>query len=69
MNSDTNLPAEPKPLARCVECDSEVTHYNIFVTPMDEERVVCWECLARTEKGFNARRDFHRTSRQGVIPR
>lgn len=58
-----------KPLARCAECDREVEHYNVFRSSTDEERVVCWECLAREEKGFNAKRDFSRTSRRGVIPR
>lgn len=58
-----------KPLVRCVECDREVEHYNVFVSPTNEEKVVCWECLSREEKGFNARRDFSRSSRYGVIPR
>ena len=58
-----------KPLARCTECDREVEHYNTFVMPTNETRVVCWECLARQEKGFNAKRDFRRDSRRGVIPR
>lgn len=58
-----------KPLARCSKCDNEVEHYNIFVMPDDEQRVVCWECLAREEKGFFAKNDFRRTSRRGVIPR
>ena len=58
-----------KPLARCSKCDREVEHYNVFVEPDDEERVVCWACLAREEKGFNAKSDFQRTGRRGVIPR
>lgn len=58
-----------KPIARCVECDSEVEHYNIFISSANESRVVCWQCLAREEKGFNAKRDFSRQSRYGVIPR
>jgi hypothetical protein len=58
-----------KPLARCAECDREKTHYNIFSGPTNEERVICWECLSREEKGFNAKRGFHRGSRYGNIPR
>jgi hypothetical protein len=58
-----------KPVARCTECDREVEHYNTFVMPTNETRVVCWECLQRQEKGFNAKRDFRRDSRRGVIPR
>ena len=58
-----------KPLARCTECDRETEHYNTFVSPANDERVVCWQCLSRDEKGFNAKRDFSRTSRRGVIPR
>ena len=54
-----------KPLARCTECDREVEHYNTFVMPTNETRVVCWECLQRQEKGFNAKRDFRRDSRAG----
>lgn len=58
-----------KPLVRCAECDREVSHYNTFIGPDNEARNVCWECLSRDEKGFNAKRDFHRQSRLGVIPR
>jgi DNA-directed RNA polymerase subunit RPC12/RpoP len=58
-----------KPTVRCAECDREVEHYNTFLSPSNEERVVCWECLGRDERGFNAKRDFHRDSRRGVIPR
>lgn len=58
-----------KPVVRCSECDREVDHYNTFLSPTNEQRVVCWECLAREEKGFNASRGFSRSSRSGVIPR
>lgn len=58
-----------RPVAKCGKCDREVGHYNTFVEPDNEVVVVCWECLQREEKGFNAKRDFRRRSRQGVIPR
>lgn len=58
-----------KPVARCMECDREVEHYNTFLSPTNDERVVCWQCTLREEKGFNAKRDFQRDSRSGVIPR
>lgn len=58
-----------KPTARCSECDSEVEHYNTFLSPTNQHRIVCWECTERDEKGFNAKRNFHRDSRSGVIPR
>jgi hypothetical protein len=58
-----------KPVVRCAECDREVRHYNTFIQPDNEVRNVCWECLARAERGFNARRGFHRQSRLGLIPR
>ena len=58
-----------KPTARCSECDREVEHYNVFLAPTNDERIVCWECTLRAEKGFNAKRDFQRDSRRGVIPR
>jgi len=54
---------------RCSECDRLTEHYNTFLSSTNESRVVCWECLSRQEKGFNASRDFHRQSRRGVIPR
>ncbi len=67
------MPLDPKtmnkPTARCSECDTEVEHYNTFMSPASETSVVCWQCLAREEKGFNAKPDFHRASRRGVIPR
>ena len=58
-----------KPTVRCSECDREVDHYNTFLSPTNDERIVCWECLARDEKGFNATRGYSRSSRSGVIPR
>ena len=58
-----------KPAVRCVECDRETGHYNTFVTPENERRDVCWECLSRQEKGFFAHRGFHRGARHGSIPR
>lgn len=57
------------PVVRCSDCDREVEHYNTFLSSVNEERIVCWECLSREEKGFNAKRDFSRQSRRGVIPR
>jgi hypothetical protein len=58
-----------KPPVRCAECDREMENYNTFISPTNEARNVCWECLMREEKGFFAKRDFRRTSRRGVIPR
>ncbi len=59
----------PKPLVRCSECDHEVDHYYTFVNPTNEEKNVCWECQMREEKNFFTKRDFHRQSRRGTIPR
>lgn len=58
-----------KPAVRCSECDREMAHYNNFLSPTNEVKNVCWECLQRAEKGFFAKRDFHRSSRRGIIPR
>lgn len=69
MSASIDPNSAERPPARCTECDREVEHYNVFITPQDEQNVICWECLARDEKGFNAKRDFRRTSRRGVIPR
>jgi hypothetical protein len=55
--------------ARCTECDREMEHYNTFVGPDDVQRVVCWECTQRAEKGFFAKRGFRREARHGDIPR
>jgi hypothetical protein len=67
---ESNDPKEmDKTPVRCSECDREMEHYNAFLSPTNEVRNVCWQCLQREEKGFNAKRDFHRSSRRGVIPR
>lgn len=58
-----------KPTAVCAECDRETDNYNTFLSSTNEPRIVCWQCLARDEKGFNAKRDFRRDARSGVIPR
>lgn len=71
--ADENLSAQndadDKPPARCTECDRVMDHYITFVSPTNEERIVCWQCLAREEKGFNAKRGFRREARYGDIPR
>lgn len=58
-----------KPAVRCSSCDAEVRHYFTFISPTNEVRNVCWECQMREEKGFNADRNFVRSSRFGRIPR
>jgi hypothetical protein len=58
-----------RPIRRCAECDRETEHWNEFVLPSNERKVICWECLQRMEKGFNAKRDFRREARSGYIPR
>ena len=54
---------------RCEKCDREMQHYNTFIMPTNERRNICWQCLARDEKGFFAHRDFRRGARNGYIPR
>ena len=67
---ESNDPKEmDKAPVRCAECDREMDHYNAFVSPSNEVRNICWQCLQLEEKGFNAKRDFSRSSRRGVIPR
>jgi len=59
----------PKEIVRCSECDREMEHYNIFLSPTNVEKVVCWECLGREEKGFFTKRGWRREARHGDIPR
>lgn len=58
-----------KPAVRCERCDREMDHYNTFISPNNDRSDICWQCLAREEKGFFAQRGFSRGSRRGVIPR
>ena len=67
MIESTDPKVTEKPLARCAECDREVQHYNVFLSPLNERNVICWECMQSNDKGYNADRDFFRRSRQGVI--
>jgi hypothetical protein len=60
---------EGKEPVRCVKCDRVMEHYNTFLSPTNETQNVCAECLQREEKGFNTKRDWKRSSRQGDIPR
>jgi hypothetical protein len=69
MTDTTDPKITDKPEARCHDCDRNVTHYNVWLDADGAERISCWQCTARDEKGFNAKRDFHRSSRRGVIPR
>jgi hypothetical protein len=56
---DTSVNLETKkPLRRCDECDTETEHYNIFISPENERKVICSVCLLRGEKGFNTRPDY-----------
>ena len=64
MDETTKLP-----IRRCEHCDREKDNYILFLSPENIESCICWECLQREEKGFNAKRDFRRSSRTGVIPR
>ncbi len=41
-----------KPPVRCSECDREMEHYNIFLSPTNEEKVICWECWDVKKKAF-----------------
>ena len=41
-----------KPMMRCEECDREVDHYNTFLLPTGESRVVCWECPSVTKRAL-----------------
>ena len=63
------MDAMEKPPARCVECDRVMEHYNTFLSPTNEVKIVCWECMNREDKNFFAKRDFSRKARRGVIPR
>jgi hypothetical protein len=58
-----------RPLARCSECDTEVEHYNVFISPANEPKIVCWECMQRAEKGFISNRPYYRQARSHTIPR
>lgn len=58
-----------KPPVRCAECDRETEHYNVFLAPTNEEKVICWECMQRGDKGFFTKRGFRRGARGGFIPR
>lgn len=69
MIESTDPKLTDKPAVRCAECDREMEHFNTFVSPTNERRNICWECLQRAEKGFNAKRDFRRGARTGYIPR
>ncbi len=70
MNEEKILQEEtPSETARCSECDREMEHYNIFLSPTNEEKVICWECLGREEKGFFTKRGWGREARHGDIPR
>lgn len=69
MIESTDPKMTEKPSVRCSRCDREVEHYNMFLSPENEESAVCSQCLERKEKGFNAHRDFRRQARSGYIPR
>lgn len=68
MTTDGNLKPHSNSV-RCDSCDAETSNYNTFITPDNQERNICWECLMREEKSFNAKPGFRRMSRRGIIPR
>lgn len=69
MNDSISKTSDKKKTARCSECDRETVYFNVWHSPSGTERVICWECTAREEKGFFAQRGFQRGARTGVIPR
>lgn len=56
-----------KAAVRCVKCDREMSHYNIFTDPANANTNVCWQCTDRKEKGFNTKRDWKRSARQRIL--
>ena len=68
MNTIDPKVTEREP-ARCSMCDRVMEHYNVWISPRNQQSIVCWECLEREEKGFNAKRGFRRGARTGYIPR
>lgn len=69
MNENFDPKITEKPPERCTECDRVMEHYNVYLSPTNEEKIVCYQCMNRDEKRFFAKRDFSRRSRRGVIPR
>jgi hypothetical protein len=69
MANKAQTTSEESETTRCAECDREMKHVIVFTGPTNDTRAVCWQCLEREEKGFNAKRDFRRSSRHGYIPR
>ncbi len=63
------MDALEKPVRRCENCDRETDKYIVNLSPDNEERVLCWICKERGEKGFNTKRGFRRGTRDGFIPR
>ena len=59
IDTTVNLKMD-KPVERCSECDEESKYYNVFITPSNERRIVCSECLMKDEKGFTAHYGFQR---------
>lgn len=59
IDTSVNLKVK-RPLERCFECDEETAYYNIFISPTNERKVICWECLSKEEKGFTARYGYSR---------
>ncbi len=57
------------PVRRCEDCDRETDKYVVNLSPDNRERVICWICKERGEKGFNTKRGFRREARHGDIPR
>jgi len=50
-------------------CERRTSIFTKGAVNTGETRVICWQCLARAEKGFNAKRNFRREARSGYIPR
>ncbi len=69
MIESTDPKITEKTATRCEMCDREMSHYNVWLGPANERKVVCWECKSREEKGFFAQRGFRRGARSGYIPR
>lgn len=69
MTESTDPKTIGKPAARCEQCDREMEHYNVWLDAGGGQRVICWQCKAREEKGFFAQRGFRRGARSGYIPR
>ena len=63
-DAEDNVSTADKPVRRCEHCDRETKDYVVFISPDNQEHIICWTCQERDDKNFFQKPTYHRVRRE-----